>query len=59
VTLNAEVDGREFQCVRADRRRDQRLATLGYRVVRFTWRQILDGRDDVAGTLRALLTDAG
>lgn len=54
-----EVDGRDVHTTRrafeADRRRDQRLATLGYRVIRFTWRQVIHEPDDVARTLRALL----
>ena len=60
--LNAEVDGREFHATRrafeSDRRRDQRLVALGYRVVRFTWRQVVDTRHDVVTTLRALLAEA-
>lgn len=57
--LIVEVDGRDVHTTRrafeADRRRDQRLATLGYRVIRFTWRQVIHEPDDVARTLRALL----
>ncbi len=57
--LVVEVDGRDVHTTRrafeSDRRRDQRLATLGYRVVRFTWRQVTFEPDQVAATLRALL----
>jgi hypothetical protein len=57
--LIVEVDGRDPHTTRRafehDRRRDQRLATLGYRVVRFTWRQVMHEPADVAATLTALL----
>lgn len=57
--LIVEVDGRDVHTTRnafeSDRRRDQRLATLGYRVVRFTWRQVMFEPGQVAATLRALL----
>ncbi len=39
----------------ADRARDTRLKLMGYDVVRFTWRQIVDGASAVAATLRTLL----
>jgi hypothetical protein len=42
--LIAEADGRDPHTIRkafnSDRRRDQRLMLLGWRVVRFTWQQI-------------------
>lgn len=57
--LVAEVDGRDVHTSRAafetDRWRDQRLATLGYHVVRFTWRQVTHDPRHVAATLGALL----
>lgn len=57
--LIVEVDGRDVHTTRrafeSDRRRDQRLATLGYRVVRFTWRQVVFAPDEVGATLGALL----
>lgn len=57
--LDIEVDGREVHATRRafehDRRRDQRLALLGWRVVRFTWRQVFDEPAAVAGTLHGLL----
>jgi very-short-patch-repair endonuclease len=38
-----------------DRRRDAELLVNGYRVVRFTWRQVTDESQHVAETLRRLL----
>jgi predicted transcriptional regulator of viral defense system len=56
--LIAEVDGRAThltpRAFEHDRRRDQRLAVLGWRVVRFTWRQLRDERGRVAATVAAL-----
>ena len=57
--LIVEVDGRDVHATRrafhADRRRDQRLMLLGWRVVRFTWRQVFYEPAYVAATLRGLL----
>jgi hypothetical protein len=57
--LIVEVDGRDVHTTRrafeADRRRDQRLMLLGWRIVRFTWRQVMFEPAYVAATLRALL----
>lgn len=57
--LIVEVDGRDPHTTRrafeADRRRDQRLAILRYRVIRFTWRQVMFESAHVAATLAALL----
>jgi very-short-patch-repair endonuclease len=57
--LIVEVDGWESHRTRSafeeDRARDARLAVLGYRVVRFTWRQVTDHGAELAGTIRALL----
>ncbi|MDQ3676671.1 MAG: endonuclease domain-containing protein [Actinomycetota bacterium] len=57
--LIVEVDGRDVHGTRRafeeDRRRDQRLTLAGYRVIRFTWRQITEEPKRVAQTLRALL----
>jgi very-short-patch-repair endonuclease len=39
-----------------DRRRDAALQVAGYRIVRFTWRQLTDRPDTVVRTLRALLS---
>lgn len=58
--LIVEVDGRDVHTTRrafeTDRRRDQRLAVLGWRVVRFTWRQVVHEPAGVAATLRCLLS---
>ena len=55
----AEADSHAFHASRRaferDRLRDQMLAAAGYRVVRFTWRQIVDRGPEVAETLRQLL----
>jgi very-short-patch-repair endonuclease len=57
--LIAEVDGWESHGSRSafeeDRARDARLSVLGYRVVRFTWRQIESTPREVARTIRSLL----
>lgn len=39
-----------------DRRRDQQLVAAGWRVVRFTWRQVVHDRAEVARVLRRLLS---
>jgi predicted transcriptional regulator of viral defense system len=58
-SLIVEVDGRDVHTTRRafehDRRRDQCLGMLGWRVVRFTWRQVLYEPATVAATLKALL----
>lgn len=60
--LVAETDGQRFhrtrQAFERDRRRDQRLVAAGYRVVRFTWGQVVDRPIEVTETLRALLAPA-
>ena len=57
--LIVETDGRDPHTIRkafnADRRRDQRLMLLGWRVVRFTWQQVTNEPATVAQTLRGLL----
>ena len=57
--LVVETDGREGHLTpaafEADRARDAALAALGWRVVRFTWRQVR-ARDRTVATLRKLLT---
>jgi very-short-patch-repair endonuclease len=57
--LVVETDGRAShgtrQAFEDDRLRDQRLAVAGYRVVRFTWRQVLDEPARVAGVVKRLL----
>lgn len=56
--LVIEVDGRDVHTTRHafehDRRRDQRLNLLGWRVVRFTWRQVVEEPAAVAATVAAL-----
>ncbi|HEV2999978.1 MAG TPA: DUF559 domain-containing protein, partial [Solirubrobacteraceae bacterium] len=55
----AETDGWAFHRTRTafetDRERDQALTRAGYRVLRFTHRQVTRAPDDVAATLRAAL----
>ncbi|MGH2919594.1 MAG: DUF559 domain-containing protein [Solirubrobacteraceae bacterium] len=62
LRLIVEVDGHETHGTRLafeeDRRRDQRLTLAGYRVVRFTWRQVTEEPERVAHTLRRLLSAA-
>lgn len=57
--LIAETDGYRSHGTRRaferDRARDRALAVAGFRVVRFTWRQVTNGPGEVAATLRALL----
>jgi predicted transcriptional regulator of viral defense system len=57
--LIVEVDSIRHHGTRAaferDRRRDQRLTVEGWRVVRFTWRQIVEEPAVVSATLRSLL----
>jgi predicted transcriptional regulator of viral defense system len=57
--LIVEVDGRDPHSTRRafehDRRRDQQLALRGYRVIRFTWRQVTHDPAYVAATLTTLL----
>lgn len=60
--LIVEVDGAAAHGTRHafehDRRRDQRLTLAGYRVVRFTWRQVVDEPATVEATMRGLLRQA-
>ena len=55
----AEADGRRTHLTRAaferDRAKDAKLTVAGYRVVRFTYRQVLHDPRSVAATLAALL----
>jgi hypothetical protein len=57
--LMVEADSLRHHGTRAaferDRRRDQQLTAAGWRVVRFTWRQVDETPADVAATLRLLL----
>ena len=58
--LIVEVDGAAAHLTptafEEDRRRDAELQVAGWRVVRFTWRQLRDDPDAVARALRALLS---
>ncbi|HEY8582537.1 MAG TPA: type IV toxin-antitoxin system AbiEi family antitoxin domain-containing protein [Capillimicrobium sp.] len=60
--LAVEVDGRAWHgdggAFESDRRRDTTLMIHGWRVARFTWRQVLNQPAWVASSLRALI-DAG
>jgi hypothetical protein len=57
--LAVETDGHRVhgtrQAFERDRRRDRRLLLEGWRVVRFTWRQLVSDPEEVAATIRALL----
>ena len=57
--LVVEADGRATHLTptafERDRARDARLAVAGYRVLRFTWRQIVAEPEAVGATLRALI----
>jgi predicted transcriptional regulator of viral defense system/very-short-patch-repair endonuclease len=57
--LVVEADSIKYHGTRAaferDRRRDQHLVATGWRVVRFTWRQVDKAPAEVAATLRSLL----
>ena len=56
--LIVETDGHETHGTRRaferDRRRDRRLMMLGYRVARFTWRDVEHRPDEVIRTITAL-----
>jgi hypothetical protein len=60
--LIAEADGYEFHSMptafETDRLRDQRLIRAGHRVIRFTYRQVVDRPAEVAETLRSMLVPA-
>jgi hypothetical protein len=57
--LVVELDGHAShgtrQAFERDRLRDRRLTLAGFRVVRFTWRQVTDSPSEVAASLRRLL----
>jgi very-short-patch-repair endonuclease len=61
--LIVETDGRETHGTRRaferDRRRDQRLMLHGWRVARFTWRQVVYEPAELVRTLVALLATSG
>lgn len=57
--LIVEADGRRFHATASaferDRQRDQLLLLAGWRVIRCTWRQVVDRPEELARTLRTLL----
>lgn len=61
--LVVEVDGYRFHGHRAaferDRRKDLALAGAGYRVIRITWRQLVDEPFAVVATIARILGQAG
>jgi hypothetical protein len=60
--LLIEVDGRRWHSRDAafdeDRRRDQEAAMAGWRVLRFTWRHVIDRPQDVAQAVRTVTNQA-
>jgi very-short-patch-repair endonuclease len=57
LRIVVEVDGFEFhsgiEAFHRDHERDRALAIAGYQVLRFTWRQLVEGRVRTAGALSA------
>lgn len=57
--LVVEIDGYEFHSSRddfeSDRRRDALLSSLGYRVLRFSYRQVMDRWDEVESAVRGAI----
>jgi very-short-patch-repair endonuclease len=57
--LIVEADGRRThgtpQAFERDRQRDLELALAGWRVVRITWRQLIESPEQVVAMLRKLL----
>ena len=57
-----ETDGWEThhtrQAFEADRAKDAALTAAGYKVLRFTWRQLRDDPDTVADRLKAIMRRA-
>jgi very-short-patch-repair endonuclease len=59
LNLVVEVDGPVHETVDSrDAVRDARMAGLGYRTVRFTNAQVLNGLDEVLGAIRREIQDA-
>ncbi len=60
LRLGIEIDGAAYhasaEAQQRDRRRDQRLMVLGWKVVRFTAMEVLNRPDDVVARLRRILT---
>lgn len=63
ASLIVETDGRQFHdtasAFERDRVRDQRLILAGWRVLRCTWRQVVQEPNDLARTLRTVLDQQG
>jgi len=57
--LVVEADGAQFHDPEEDALRDALLARLGYRVIRFTYDEIVFHIDDVLARVRAELEDLG
>jgi hypothetical protein len=61
IRLAVETDGWRFHRTRAaverDRAKEARLVTAGWRVLRFTWRQVVSEPDVVVAALTACLSD--
>lgn len=59
--LLIELDGRRYHSAKADleadRERDNRLVASGWRVLRVTWRQLVDHPDRIVALLRDVLGD--
>jgi very-short-patch-repair endonuclease len=59
--LIVETDSRQFHgtdsAFEADRKRDQELTLAGWRVIRTTWSQVNDRPEELARTIRLLLSD--
>ncbi|MBC7589934.1 MAG: DUF559 domain-containing protein [Salinibacterium sp.] len=57
--LVVEIDGRQYHTDKgqfeADRQRDARLSMLGYRVLRFSYRQVMDNWAQVRGSIEAAI----
>jgi very-short-patch-repair endonuclease len=57
--LIVEIDGWAYHSMRSsfehDRRRDQRLITAGWRVIRVTWRQLTQRPEAIVATLATAL----
>ena len=62
LSLIVETDGFRYHGSRAafesDRARDARLQALGYRVLRFTYRQLRENAGDVVASLRGVMRSA-
>ena len=59
--LVVELDSRRWHdsrsAIESDRQRDNRLVAAGWRIIRITWRQLIDDPAGVLALLRRLLAD--